>query len=322
MSESNKNFGKRSADEEHSDAPVSSQARLDGSWSISSRPNNANEVFNLNLKFECSPAVSLMSPVMLEKVNSAVNKTAMKAAMRELRKQIKTVYKPWSSKSEEQKKIQIDNENYDAFKFRLENDDYEYNDYLSFKTEKSHDTRHYFHKQAVDQLGLDPLKPDGESDVHTLTKDECRMIFEAIQNESDLKDEMGKYLEKKSALTRSFEILVNLDPFDKNGTRIQWPDVTPGDNNKCNNCGMWGEGDLCECETVNSRKQRRRRGGSIWDSYWGPCEDCSVYFSDEPINYRNGIIMKLQSLSDVEGNVIQVKYVKNPESHYFCYSWY
>ena len=114
-----------------------------------------------------------MSDVILEKVNSAVKKAAMEAAMKELRNQIETVYDPWdaSFRDDEQKELQIGNENYDAFRSNMENRWF-WKDYLIFfQTEKSHETRHYFYNQAVDQLELDPQAQDDETDLLTLSKE-------------------------------------------------------------------------------------------------------------------------------------------------------
>ena len=99
-------------------------------------------------------------------------------------------------------------------------------------------------------------------------------------------------------MTKSFEILVSCDPCDQSGSRIQWSKASPSDNTKCSECHMWTAGGYCECE---------------WE---GEFEDGQAEFFEEPIHYRNGIIMKLKSSSDGEG--IQVEYVKNPTSYYFC----
>ena len=132
-----------------------------------SEPKNPDDVFTFNMKVQCSPDVSMMSEEILEKVNSAVKK----AAMKELSNQIETVYKPWNAsfKNEEQKEIQIGNENYDAYKSNLENSCY--SDCNFFQTQKSHKTRHYFYKQAVVKLKLDHLAESDETDLHTLTKE-------------------------------------------------------------------------------------------------------------------------------------------------------
>jgi len=324
MSGKNKNFGKRTADEEHSDAPGSSRARPEGYQSDLSEP--INEVFNLDLKVEYSPAREIretMSDVMLENVNSAVKNAAMKAAKEELSNQIKSVYKPGPSKNEEQEKIQIDNENYDAYKSTLEELDLENlecevideHEYFVFKTEKSHETRRYFYKKAVDQLGFDHLASYSKSELVTLSKDECKMIFEGIQDGTVLKEQLGKFLKEKSKMTKSFELLVSCDLLDDIGTRIQWENASPNDNLKCGVCNMWAleDGD-CECSWKPPLSGPGKGRG--WWEYTLDWECDEPAFSEEhPIRYRNGIIMKLQSSSDGEG--IQVKYVKDSESHFF-----
>ena len=280
-----------------------SRLLLAQSQSDSIEPTNVSEVFTLNTEVKCSRADSVMSNEILEKVNSAVKKVAMK----ELSKQVETVYKPWneSFEDEKQKKVKIGNENYDAYKSNNSGD--------FFQTEKSHETRNYFYKQAVRQRGFDHKAYRDESKLVTLSKerglnsplrylffevsnpgkDECRMIFEGMKNGSYLKEQMGKFLENERENVPDFEILVSCDPYDQSGTLIKWADVSPSDNVKCVECDSWGEeGSSCPC---------------VGDVYYG-----------EPQNYRNGIIMELQCSKVGKDNVIQVKYVKDAESEYFC----
>ena len=130
MNEENEKSGKRSADENHPDAPDSSHARIEEPQSDSNKQNKESELFSLNVKVECSKGENslfniisnilipgrriLMSGAILEKVNDAVKK----AATKELEYQFETVYKPWhhSFANEKEKRIKLGNENYDAFR--------------------------------------------------------------------------------------------------------------------------------------------------------------------------------------------------------------
>lgn len=119
------------------------------------------------------------------------------------------------------------------------------------------------------------------------------MIFEGMKNGSDLKEQIGKFLEDERESVSDFEILVSCDPCDESGALIKWADVSPSDNVKCCECGSWTEeGGSCAC---------------VGDVHYG-----------DPQHYRNGIIMELQSSKVGKDNVIQVKYVKDAESKYFC----
>lgn len=124
-------------------------------------PTNVSEVFTLDTEVKCFRANAVMSNVILEKVNSAVKKVAMK----ELSNQVETVYKAWneSFEDEKQKKVEIGNENYDAYKSN--------NSGNFFQTEKSHETRNYFYKQAVRQRGFDHKAYCDESKLVTLSKE-------------------------------------------------------------------------------------------------------------------------------------------------------
>ena len=122
------------------------------------------------------------------------------------------------------------------------------------------------------------------------------MIMDGMKDGSVLKNELEKFLKKGSRMYHTFEILVSCDPYDDSGTRIQWANASPHDNMKCGNCNIWTfDGGDCEC-----------------DRY------IQTDYSDEPLQYRNGVIMKLQSPKGEEDKIIQVKYVKDSKSKFFC----
>ena len=204
-------------------------------------------------------------------------------------------------------------DNYDAYKCRPYGNTF-------FNTDKSHETRHYFYKQAVSKSGFDPLARFDETELFTLSKeqgfefsisttffleisnpgkDECRMILEGLKGGPDLKKQMKNFLDKNSKLTRSFEILVSCDLHDDKGTRIKWAGGSPSDNMKCGECDMWSfDGGMCGCD------------GRTFDGGFNGYTEWQNECGDEPVNYRNGIIMKLQTSKVGKNNVVQVKYAK------------
>ena len=131
------------------------------------------------------------------------------------------------------------------------------------------------------------------------------MILEHSSN--DLKEEMAGFVKKKRKLTRCFEILVSCDLHDDKGTPIKWTGGSRLDNMKCGECEMWTYDDgMCKCDFMN------------FDCRFNASLEWQAKCGDEPVNYRNGIIMRLQTSKVGKNNVVQVKYSKNAYSRFFC----
>ena len=194
-------------------------------------PNQINDQVPL-------PSASASPPNKKQKIMKTlepVKPDTPKADKSKMTKSKRLFVEPTVKSAEEEKRLEIDDENYSTFGFSIQDELFP-NHFFETNKPKSIETRRYFQKQGELKLSKMKNDPKATTKFEAITDQELKMIMKAIPKaygpgaiEARLKSDLTKTLESiskgKCRLGKIGHILVSCDTHDLDGNKIEWEDA-------------------------------------------------------------------------------------------------